>query len=272
MNKKGFTLIEIVSVIVIIGIIMIIAVPSVSSQIIDARKGAYSTDIKSFMETAEGNYISKQYGNYLEEGELLLVPISRLEIEKGNTKKSPFGRYVQNDSYKKKKKTRTSNDRYINIRDVAGYGVAGKEYDEVNRKIIDKQRSDAIVGLQNFYSCEGARTVLNRNVPYYFQNIEYHACKEEAVIDCTRDTIPVIRMCPDRLCTITYNLDGGHLEVANPTVYDDSTRNYILNEPTKPGYIFIGWTGSNGTTPEHNVIIGAETSCNKSYKANWVRA
>ena len=270
-NRKGFTLIEIIAVIIILAIIMMIAVPSVTNQIILSRKGSYSTDIKSYMETAEGNYMQKEYGGYLEEGELLLIPISRLELEKGNTKSSPFGNYIQNDSYVIIKKTRTSNEQYINIRDTSGYGVVEKEYEEVNRTIIDNKDTDVIVSLNNYYTCEGGRTELKRGIPYMFKEVEYHACKEEAIIDCTRDTIPIIRMCPEKVCNIIYNLDGGRLSTPNPTVYDDITKNFILNEPTKDGYDFIGWTGSNGDTPQHNVIIGSETSCQKSYKANWQR-
>ena len=41
MKNKGFTLIEIISVIIIIGVIMVIAVPSVSSYITNARKDTF---------------------------------------------------------------------------------------------------------------------------------------------------------------------------------------------------------------------------------------
>ena len=42
--------------------------------------------------------------------------------------------------------------------------------------------------------------------------------------------------------TITYDLDGGTLETPNPTTYTSSTDTFTLNNPTKEGCVFIGWT------------------------------
>lgn len=48
--------------------------------------------------------------------------------------------------------------------------------------------------------------------------------------------------------TITYNLDGGTAN--NKTSYNIETATFTLSNPTKNGYVFVGWTGSNGTTPQ----------------------
>ena len=66
--------------------------------------------------------------------------------------------------------------------------------------------------------------------------------------------------------TITYNYAGGTGN--NSTTYSDAT-GYTLVAPTRKGYTFIGWTGSNGSTPQKDVIIPARSSGNKSYTANW---
>lgn len=70
--------------------------------------------------------------------------------------------------------------------------------------------------------------------------------------------------------TITYNLNGGELEtgVTNPEEYYIDTPDITLNNPSKEGYTFIGWTGSNGTTPT-NVIIASGSTGNKTYTANY---
>lgn len=70
--------------------------------------------------------------------------------------------------------------------------------------------------------------------------------------------------------TITYNLNGGELEtgVTNPEEYYVDSQDITLNNPIKEGYTFIGWTGSNGTTPT-NVIIASGSTGNKTYTANY---
>ena len=69
--------------------------------------------------------------------------------------------------------------------------------------------------------------------------------------------------------TISYTLDGGNVSNANPTNYSKLTPTFTLNNPTKDGYIFIGWTGSNGTTPQTSVEITNGSTGDKSYTANW---
>ena len=69
--------------------------------------------------------------------------------------------------------------------------------------------------------------------------------------------------------TITYNLDGGNVSTANPTTYNVTTATFSLTNPTKAGYEFLGWTGSNGTTPQTTVSITKGSTGNKTYTANW---
>ena len=68
--------------------------------------------------------------------------------------------------------------------------------------------------------------------------------------------------------TITYNLDGGSVS-GNPTTYNYGTASFTLKNPTKTGYSFTGWTGSNGTTAQTTVTVAKGSYGNKSYTANW---
>lgn len=58
MNKKAFTLIELIMVIVILGVIAMIAVPTVNSIIKDSKKKAYDEQIALITDTAK-TYMSK---------------------------------------------------------------------------------------------------------------------------------------------------------------------------------------------------------------------
>lgn len=68
---------------------------------------------------------------------------------------------------------------------------------------------------------------------------------------------------------IIYNLDGGEISVNNPACYNIETPTFILNNPIKQGYRFIGWTGSNGTVPESIATINSGTTGDLSFTANW---
>lgn len=68
--------------------------------------------------------------------------------------------------------------------------------------------------------------------------------------------------------TIDYNLNGGYVSSLK-NVYSIETPTFILPTPTREGYIFLGWTGSNGSTPNKNVTIAQGSTDNKSYTANW---
>jgi uncharacterized repeat protein (TIGR02543 family) len=42
-----------------------------------------------------------------------------------------------------------------------------------------------------------------------------------------------------------------------------------LNNPTKTGYTFAGWTGTNGTTPQTAVSVSLGSTGDRNYVANW---
>lgn len=66
---------------------------------------------------------------------------------------------------------------------------------------------------------------------------------------------------------ITVNLNGGNANV--PTIYTVESNDFTLPEPKKDGFTFIGWTGSNGDTPQKEIIITKGSTGNVTYTANW---
>ena len=69
---------------------------------------------------------------------------------------------------------------------------------------------------------------------------------------------------------ITYNLNGGQLAVQNKATYNIETSTFTLNNPTKRGYEFKGWSGSNLTGNENQVVsIEMGTYGELTFIANW---
>lgn len=71
--------------------------------------------------------------------------------------------------------------------------------------------------------------------------------------------------------TINYNgIDGASFASPNPSEYNVEAETFTLVNPTKTGYNFVGWsgtdlTGSNNTTVE----IAKNSTGNREYTANW---
>lgn len=68
--------------------------------------------------------------------------------------------------------------------------------------------------------------------------------------------------------SISYNANGGSLS-GQKTSYNVNTDSFTLPTPTKNGYTFTGWTGSNGTTAQKSVTITKGSTGNRNYTANW---
>ena len=69
--------------------------------------------------------------------------------------------------------------------------------------------------------------------------------------------------------TIGYDLAGGSVASANPTTYTIESSAITLNNPTKPGYTFAGWTGTGLAEPTTSVTIAAGSTGDLAYTATW---
>ena len=90
----------------------------------------------------------------------------------------------------------------------------------------------------------------------------------------TKDTtVEVTTSCV--VYTITYDMQGGVLDTqkTNPKNYTVETETFTLNNPTKPGYKFLGWaTSENATSGTETVTIEKGTTGNKTFYAVWERS
>ncbi|MBQ6661190.1 MAG: InlB B-repeat-containing protein [Lachnospiraceae bacterium] len=70
-------------------------------------------------------------------------------------------------------------------------------------------------------------------------------------LDCTKMLFPVWKL---RDYKITYHLDGGTNNTANPAKYTVESPAIYLKEPTKPGYRFVGWYTDSACTKKSSGI------------------
>lgn len=102
MNKKnnnfGFTLIELLAVITIVGILMMIAIPSTSQIIDSSRRDSFKGTMKSYITSLKQDVMNGDYQFADEKYTVFAVPIECIDME--NRGEDPFGEWTMaNDDY-----------------------------------------------------------------------------------------------------------------------------------------------------------------------------
>lgn len=67
---------------------------------------------------------------------------------------------------------------------------------------------------------------------------------------------------------ITYNLNGGTVS-GNPETYTVKSEDITLNIPTRTGYTFAGWTGTDLSAASISVTIAQGSTGDRAYTATW---
>ena len=93
-KSKAFTLIELLAVIIILGVLLIIAVPSVTTYISDSRKNAYIATAKNYINSAR-NLVNSNGSNMYDTETTYYIPASCIATE--NQGESPYGKF--NEAY-----------------------------------------------------------------------------------------------------------------------------------------------------------------------------
>jgi len=79
----------------------------------------------------------------------------------------------------------------------------------------------------------------------------------------------VLRGRIEMVYSITYDLAGGSVAIENPVTYTYATAHFTLNNPSKDGYEFAGWTGTGLDDASTNVTIAKGSYGNREYTATW---
>ncbi len=68
---------------------------------------------------------------------------------------------------------------------------------------------------------------------------------------------------------IAYTLNGGTVAGSNPATYNVESESFTLINPTREGYKFKGWTGTDLTEPTVNVTVTKGSTGDRAYTAVW---
>lgn len=92
-NNKGFTLVETIAVIIILGVILSIAVPSITNVVKSTNKNRMISDAETFISEVKEYVESDTIGNTPKDNKYKLVNI------KSKLSKSPYGKEYKKNSY-----------------------------------------------------------------------------------------------------------------------------------------------------------------------------
>lgn len=92
-NNKGFTLVETIAVIIILGIVLSIAVPSITNVVKSTNKNRMISDAETFISEVKEYVESDTIGNTPKDNKYKLVDI------KTKLSKSPYGEEYKKNSY-----------------------------------------------------------------------------------------------------------------------------------------------------------------------------
>lgn len=130
-------------------------------------------------------------------------------------------------------------------------------------------------GVQVSFDNQTSYQALTKNGEYYIWNksfgnqvgtTEHKLYVKDALGNATVYTLTVGNV-DTNAYTIIYNLDGGTISGQKTTYTVEDT--FTLPQPTKTGYTFLGYVGSNGTTAQKSVTVNKCTRGNLTYTAQW---
>ena len=257
-KKSGFTLIEVLAVIIIIGVLAIIAVPAVTKYISRSNDSVYASDAFAFTENVRSKYEMGEYGDYLKDNEIMIVPIRTVVLEKGNEEESPYGAYEFEKSYVIIVPEDNQYKFYVNIIDETNTGIINVPANSLDKSSVMQDIQAEIPTVSSF---EITGTIYRLNGKEY-KKIETReiigddvhdedSAKAYVFKDITMDDNPSI------VYNITLNNKGATVagtsniyELYSVGWYSDSsatTRIQTITPPTRNGYAFGGYyTQDNG--------------------------
>lgn len=97
-------------------------------------------------------------------------------------------------------------------------------------------------------------------------NKNYDLYLKDGLGNATKVTL-IVGNIDKNMYIITYNMDGGTASGLKTTYTVEDT--FTLPQPTKTGYTFLGYVGSNGTTAQKSVTVNKCTRGNLTYTAQW---
>jgi hypothetical protein len=111
--------------------------------------------MSSYLQQVKMDYSEKQYGPYINKGEIMVVPLKNIKLDKGNTDSSPYGKIVYSQSYVLIERSTNGVKYYVTVLDKASKGFVDVREDEMNNNTVKKDlKSIDVQSIDASYRCD----------------------------------------------------------------------------------------------------------------------
>ena len=133
LNSEGFTLVELLAIMVILGVLLMVAIPQVTRTISDSRKEVFVDTAVAFLSSAKTGMVNGSYTQSIpiDPTFSVCIPFNQIEYEKGS--KSPFGAAIDTkSSYVKVYNDKGTIKYYVYMRDQKDHFLGPVEESVIN--------------------------------------------------------------------------------------------------------------------------------------------
>lgn len=163
-NNKGFTLVELLAMLVVLGILMGVTIPNITGILTQSKQNALIEDATKMVESAKIKYATRKNGvdkiPRLQDGNCAVFTLDYLNDNEDIGKGPNDGIYLDHDSYVVLKKEGSKNKYYVRLVEEKDSKYSG--IDEVDYEVLEKdgrQQIKKITTLKNFDTTTQATTV-----------------------------------------------------------------------------------------------------------------
>ena len=163
MNKKGFTLIEILAVIIIISIVATIGIAAISSSVDKSRKSDFANLAKTYAESARSMRGQDKLPHDPKKGEVVIIKVSALNgTDKNEDYDTAYGEVVKELSYVAIVNDNYDYYYYVTVIDTSRHCILNADYSVVSDKSVAvNYNSDSVF---NFATVsQGSTVTINSN-------------------------------------------------------------------------------------------------------------
>lgn len=144
MNKKGFTLIEIIAVIIIIGIVTTVGIITISGNLSDSRDSSVADTAIVYADAARKLKATDKLLREPHDGEAVLIPFTELVVDKNDSFATAYGTMVLDSCYIAIVNNKNTFEYYVALLDDTNHNIPLVNINDLNGDSVSVDSSDIL--------------------------------------------------------------------------------------------------------------------------------